>query len=75
MKLSMMLPEGCLAFANDAADVVRVFFGSLEMLINTPGGDMTLLVSESTQDDLRTLQVQCGEHASVHTAPVCTDAL
>ena len=75
MKLTMMLPEDCVPFANDAADVVRVFTGPLDMLINTPGGDLALEVSESEENGVRHLTVRQGDHSSSHDAPVLEDHL
>ena len=75
MKLSLLLPFPLLSFANDAADVARVFFGSLEMLIGIPGGDTVIEAEETVENGIRTVTVRCGGHTASHTAPVCGDAL
>lgn len=55
MTVSIYTPE--LRFANDMADVIRVFFGSIEVRLQTPGGDMALTHTEEIQNGLRRCRV------------------
>ena len=40
-------------FANDLADVVRIFWGSVTVHVNQPGGDVTVTHTERTENGVR----------------------
>lgn len=70
MKLSLLFPESAVQFAPDAADIVRVFYGALEMLIGEPGGDLTVSETEEVSGGIRTARVCFGEYRAEKNAPV-----
>lgn len=65
-------------FGNDLADVVRVFFGNIQVRINEAGGDLTVTHREGTENGIRTcfitLEGVCAASAE-RKAPVSGDAL
>lgn len=60
--VSLMTPTP--QFANDLADVVRVFWGGAAFLTNEPGGNVTVFHTESVRDGVRRCRV---EMAGLHT--------
>ena len=65
-------------FANDMADVLRIFLGNVEVLVNAPGGDMTVTHTETVSDGVRECRVVItGAYAgaSRRLQAVCGDAL
>lgn len=65
-------------FANDMADVVRVFFGNIELRVNAPGGDMALTHTETVSGETRTCRIEVsGAYAAAaeNARPVYADPL
>ena len=48
MKVSLWTPTP--AFSNDLADVMRVFWGGIELRVNEDGGDVTVIHREALRD-------------------------
>ena len=69
--VSLMTPT--VPFANDLADVIRVFWGSIELRINEPGGDVTVTHREEEGDGRRRCDIaMTGRYAASasRSAPV-----
>ncbi len=65
-------------FANDLADVIRIFWGGAEMLVNQDGGDVTVVHTESVRDGVRFCTMEMsGQYTGRQEAcrAVSTDAL
>lgn len=74
--VSLMTPTPC--FANDLADVVRIFWGGAAFLVNEPGGDVTVCHTEAVQDGVRRCRVEMtGLYAGAeeNALPVSADPL
>ena len=65
-------------FANDMADVVRVFFGNIDLRINESGGELALTHTESVAGDARQCCIEasgvCAAQAE-SVRPLYADAL
>ena len=65
-------------FANDMADVVRVFFGNIDLRINESGGELALTHTESVAGDARQCRIEasgvCAAQAE-SVRPLYADAL
>ena len=48
------------ALANDMAEVIRLFLGNVELLVNEAGGELTLTHQETEQDGWRAVTVTDG---------------
>ena len=70
MKVSLYTPTP--AFANDMADVIRVFFGSIDLMVNAPGGELTVTHTETWVEEtgMRLCRVQADgiKHAAFEKA-------
>ncbi len=65
-------------FANDLADVARIFLGNIDCRVNEPGGEMTVTHTEAVTNGLRTCRVRIeGPFGADETreAPVSPDPL
>ena len=65
-------------FANDMADVVRVFFGNIDLRINESGGELALTHTESISGDARQCRIEAsGAYAAQAESvrPLYADAL
>ncbi len=65
-------------FANDLADVVRIFWGSVEVRVNEPGGDVTVFHAEQVTQDVRACVIDMTGQFTGHAAAsraVCADLL
>ena len=51
MIVSLMTPTA--GFANDLADVIRIFWGNIEIRVNEPGGEVTVRHRESVEAGVR----------------------
>lgn len=54
--VSLMTPT--VPFANDLADVMRIFWGNIELKVNEPGGDVTVTHTEHIEDGVRICRVE-----------------
>ena len=76
MIVSIYTPEP--RFANDMADVIRVFFGNIGVLLEAPGGDVTLTHTEEVTDGVRRCRIEfsgaysaaCEKEAPVESGPL-----
>lgn len=75
MRYSILMPESSLRFAPDVADVLRIFYGAGEMLIGTPGGDITAQETETVENGIRTARVTVQGISAEEQAPVMADEL
>ncbi len=62
-------------FANDIADMIRVFYGSITLLQDQPGGDLTFVHTEAVEGAIRTCEVVCGTARTVYTEALMNDPL
>lgn len=44
-------------FSNDMADVIRIFFGNIDLRLNAPGGDLTLTHTETVSENQRRCRI------------------
>ena len=51
------------ALSNDMAEVLRLYMGNIELLVNEAGGEITLRHEEVIEDNVRTVRVSDGEQA------------
>ena len=66
MTVSIMTPTP--QFANDLADVARIFWGSIECRVNEPGGDVTLFHTERVEGGVRRCRMEItGACSAVRT--------
>ena len=64
MIVSIMTPTPL--FANDLADVVRIFWGNIECLVNEPGGSVTIVHTEKTEAGVRRCRMEMsGDFSAV----------
>ena len=65
-------------FANDLADVVRIFWGGAQFLVNQPGGEITIAHTEQVEAGVRLCRLEMtGEKqgSAQMSAPVSPDPL
>ena len=63
------------ALANDMAEVIRLFLGNVELLVNEAGGELTLTHQETEQDGWRAVTVTDGERRFETREAVTGDAV
>ncbi len=76
MRVSLMTPTP--AFSNDLADVMRIFWGDIGLLVNESGGDVTVTHIEETEGNLRSCRMEMtGAYAAAaaRQAEISPDAL
>jgi len=47
-------------FANDLADVIRIFLGGIELKINEPGGEVSILHTENVDGNMRLCRMEAS---------------
>lgn len=76
MIVSLLTPTP--AFANDMADVARIFLGNIELRVNQPGGDLVLTHTETMENGDRQCRVAAAgafTGVSQRTQPMRPDPL
>ena len=76
MIVSLFTPT--VRFANDLADVMRIFWGDMALKINEPGGDVTVVHTEEVLDGVRVCRMEMtGRYTggARDSRPVSDDAL
>ena len=65
-------------FANDLADVIRIFLGNIELKINEPGGELTIMHTENVEGNTRLCRMEAAgalEGVCDNKAEINADAL
>ena len=76
ISVSIMTPTP--QFANDLADVIRIFWGGVDVRVNEPGGDVTVSHTEQVTEGIRACVIEMTGRAVAHAEArraVCADLL
>ena len=72
---TVSLYTACPELASDMAEVLRLFWGNITLLINEPGGEYAFTHTEEIKDGLRIVGVTDGAHAHETREAVTGDAV
>ena len=72
---TISLYTNALALSNDMAEVLRLFYGNITLLVNEPGGDWTITHEERIENNIRIVRVYDSNSAYETSETLTGDAI